>query len=240
VPERWENLTVDGQEMRAFLAVPEAGGPWPAVVVIHHATGVDPFIQGTTRRLAAAGFVGLAPELYHRQQDSNVDDLTRMRRLLDHELIQDVNCTVELLQQHPAVRADRIGILGFCMGGRVVCLMAAVSAAFKMAVAYYPAYSMVAWGDGPSPFEQLANLACPLLGFSGDEDRNPTPADMEALAAELTRLGKIHEFHLYAGAGHCFMDFTTPGRYREHAAEASWPVALAMLRKYLGESSAGP
>ena len=234
MPERWENLTVDGQAIRAFSAAPEGSGPFPAVVVAMHAGGVDTFIQEMTRRLGAAGYLAIAPDLYHRQEPGG-DNLGRMGRLRDNEIIRDVNSTVEFLQGNSVVRADSIGITGFCMGGRVVFLMAAVNQAVKAAVPFYGGNTMVPWGEAPTPFERLANTYCPVLGFFGEEDGNPSPEDMRKLDAELTRHGRAHEFHSYPGAGHAYMDFTNPNRYRQQAADASWPIALAFFEKHLAK-----
>ena len=233
MPEGWENLTVGGQAMRAFTAAPEGSGPFPAVVVAMHAGGVDPFIQEMTRRLGAAGYLAIAPDLYHLQEPGG-ENSNRMGRLRDNEIIQDVNATVEFLQAKSVVRGDQIGIVGFCMGGRVVFLMAAVNPAFKAAVPFYAGNMWKAWGDGPSPFEQLATTHSPVLAFFGEEDGNPSPEEMRQLDAELTRLGKPHEFRSYPGAGHAYMDSTNPNRYRQDAADASWPIALGFFEKHLG------
>jgi len=92
---------------------------------------------------------------------------------------------------------------------------------------------MVPWGDGPAPFERTAEIQCPLLGFFGEEDGNPSPADMRKLDAELTRHGKAHEFHSYAGANHAFMN-RLGNRYHAQADRDSWPKALAFFEKQLG------
>lgn len=232
--QQWGEIQVEGQPMRAFVAAPAGTGRFPAIVVIQHAFGISPFMQEVTIRLAAAGYVGIAPELYHRQDsDDGADYLTRMNRLGDREVIQDVNATVEFLRAQPMVRAESIGILGFCMGGRVVFLMAGVSPAFQVGISFYGTDTRVAWGEGPSPFERLAHTSCPLVGFFGEEDRNPSPADMRKLDEALTRHGKPHEFHSYPGAGHGYMDPANPARYHEQAARESWSIALSTLARYL-------
>lgn len=241
MPEQWGNIEVDGHAMGFFSAAPQGTGPFPGVVVIQHRGGVDRFTQEMTRRLAAAGYFGIAPELYHRQTPiPGEDDAARAGRLRDAEVIQDVNATVDFLLRHRAVLKESIGIVGFCMGGRVVYLMAALNPAFQAAVAYYGGNTMVAWGEGPTPFERLANTYCPVLGFFGEEDANPSPEDMKKLDAEFSRHGKVHEFHSFPGAGHAYMDFTNPARYRAHAAQASWPITLAFLEKHLGKVPAIP
>ena len=235
--EQWENLQVDGSTMRAFLCTPGGAGPHPAVVVIQHAGGVDKFIEEMTRRIAAAGYVGIAPDLYHREDPNSTDGaMTKMQRLRDDTVIQDVNTALEHLR-NTGLATDNIGITGFCMGGRVSFLMAGANPIFKASVPFYGGGTMVSWGDGPSPFDRMANIKCPVLGFFGEDDPNPSPDDMRKIDAELTRHGVPHELHSYAGAGHAYMDFTNAERYREQAEKASWPLTLAFLEKHLGKVS---
>src|SRR3990172_5907552 len=125
MPPRWDSLTVDGETMRCYVALPDGEGAWPAVVVIQHAGGVDAFVQEMAHRFAAAGYVAVAPELYHRQDpESGEDMLTPMGRLRDAEVVADVPAAFEHAVALPEVAPDRIGIAGFCMGGRVSYLMA--------------------------------------------------------------------------------------------------------------------
>lgn len=234
----WDSVTVDGATMKLYLSVPDGTGPFPAVVVIQHQGGVDEFIEEMTDRVAAAGYVGVAPDLYHRDgPDCRDDGPTRRARLLDVNVVKDVNATVSFLNGHRAVDGERLGIVGFCMGGRVSYLMAAAQPAFKAAVDYYGGNIMVPWGQGSAPFERTAEIHCPLLGLFGEEDGNPSPADMRKLDAELTRHGKAHEFHSYPGANHAFMN-RRGARYHAQADRDSWPKALAFFDKHLGRVAA--
>jgi len=233
----WETIQVDGSDMRIYVSAPEGAGPFPAVVVIQHQGGVDTFVQEMTDRLASAGYVGAAPDLYHRDGPGCQDDgPTRRARLRDVNIINDVNATVDFLRGHRAVDGHRLGIVGFCMGGRVAYLMAATNPHFKAAVDYYGGNIFVPWGDGPAPFARTAEIHCPLLGLFGEKDANPSPADMRRLDAELTRLGKIHEFYAYPGADHAFMN-RHGARYNADADRNSWPKTLAFFGKYLGSVS---
>jgi carboxymethylenebutenolidase len=230
----WDPVRVDGEEMRVYVSLPDGKGPFPAVVVIQHQGGVDGFVEEMTERVANAGYVGAAPDLYHRDgPDCRDDGPTRRARLRDATVIADVNATVAFLKGHHAVEGDRLGIVGFCMGGRVTYLMAAVQPAFKAAADYYGGNIMVPWGDGPAPFERTADIQCPLIGLFGGEDTNPSPADMRTLDAELTRHGKVHEFHAYPGANHAFMN-RRGARYHAQADHDSWPRTLAFFARHLG------
>ncbi len=233
MPSFWESIKVDGADMRLYVSVPSGTGPFPAVVVIQHQGGVDDFMEEMTQRVASAGYAAVAPDLYHRDgPDCKDDGPTRRARLLDVNVIKDVNATVDFLRAHRSVDAERLGIIGFCMGGRVSYLMAAANPRLKAAVAYYGGNIMVPWGEGPAPFERTGEIHCPLLGLFGEEDANPSPADMRKLDAELTKHGKVHEFHSYPGAGHAFMN-KRGERYRADADRDSWPKTLAFFAKHL-------
>lgn len=231
----WENVTVDGSNMRLYLSLPEGQTPAPAVVVIQGQSGVDDFLE-VTRMIARQGYVAAAPDLFHRDPPNSKDDgPTRRARLRDETVITDVNGAVNFLKAHRRVEAGRFGIVGFCMGGRVVYLMAAANPDFKAGVMYYGGDTMRAWGNGPSPLERTAEIHCPIIGHFGEEDENPSPADMRKLDAELTRHGKVHEFHSYPNAGHAFANLGSP-KYRAHAADASWPRTFDFFAKHLPPS----
>ena len=229
----WERLKVDDGTMGLYVSVPEGPGPLPAVIVMQHRDGVDEFVQEITRRLAREGYVSVAPELYHRDgPDCRDDGPTRAARLQDANVIQDVNWALGYLKGHRSVQAERVGIVGFCQGGRVAYLMAGVSPSLKASVVYYGGSIFRARGEGPSPFERSREFHCPIMGHFGEEDANPSPEDMRKLDAELAKHGKAHEFYSYPGAGHAFMNFAAES-YRAHAEQASWPRTLDFLKRCL-------
>lgn len=230
----WQQVESDGGMMRMHFSMPEGAGPFPGIVVIQHQGGIDEFMQGMTRRLAEAGYVAAAPDLYHRDGPDCTDDLvTRRSRLSDRRIINDINATIGFFERQSGVDTSRLAVIGFCMGGRVAYLAAAVNPAFKAAVVYYPGNAFRAWGrDLPSPFERTAEISCPVQGHFGAEDKNPSPEDMQRLDTELTKFGKAHEFYSYPGAGHAFMD-NTKESYRRHAEEASWPRTLEFFGRHL-------
>ncbi len=228
----WENVNVDTSKMRVYLSQPESSRPAPAVIVVQGQTGVDDFLKFSDM-VAREGFIAAAPDFYHRDPpDCKDDPPARRMRLRDSTVIQDVNATVNFLKSHKSVEPGKIGIVGFCMGGRVVYLMSAVNPAIKAGVMYYGSDPFSSWGDGPSPFERSKDISCPIMGHFGADDKNPSPADMNKLDAELTRLGKPHEFHSYPNAAHAFANFGS-GNYREHAAAASWPSTCGFFAKQL-------
>jgi dienelactone hydrolase len=206
----WETIKVDGEDMQLYVTVPAGKGPFPAVVVIQHQGGIRP-IRGR-------------------------HDTARCRCWIRRRSPGDVNATVDFLKGHPAIDGARLGIVGFCMGGRVAYFMPAVNPNFKAAVSYYGGGTMIPWGEGPSPFDRTAEIQCPLMGLFGEEDTNPSPADMRKLDVELTRLGKVHEFYSYPGANHAFMN-KHGNRYHADADRDSWPKALAFFEKHVRQAA---
>lgn len=227
---RWETTQVDGKPVRIYLGVPDSPGAHPGVVIAHHAPGLDAPIQDMVHRLAREGYAAAAPDLFHRQP-AGLDQSQRTQLLRDDEIVADVGAAVAKLRSlGPAV--DALGVMGFCMGGRVAYLAACEIAEFRAAAVFYGGNAMKALGGGRSPFERSAQIRCPLIGFFGAEDANPSPEDVRRIDAELTRLGKWHEFHSYNNAGHAFHNFTGE-RYRERASRASWHELLAFFSEYL-------
>jgi len=174
-----------------------------------------------------------APELFHRQAPTGIEPLARIALLKDTEILEDMNAAVALLR---GGGAGPIGTAGFCMGGRVSYLLAATNPQIRAAAVFYGGNIMKALGEGPTPFERSAGIACPVIGFFGAEDPNPSPADVAKISAELTRLDKWHEFHTYRDAGHAFENFIAAERYRERPARAAWHEMLAFFTERLKRS----
>jgi carboxymethylenebutenolidase len=230
----WEKIRVGDSEMRLYMSTPDSAERVPAVIVVQGQTGVDDFLKFSDM-VAREGYAAVAPDLYHRDPADCRDDApTRRMRLRDATVIQDINAAIGFLKLHKSVDASRIGIVGFCMGGRVVYLMSAVNPDIKAGVMYYGSDPFSAWGDGPAPFALTKDIHCPVMGHFGEDDVNPSPADMSKLDAELTRHAKVHEFYSYARAEHAFANFGS-AKYREHAAQASWPRTFAFFAKNLGK-----
>lgn len=225
----WNTVQVGGASMKAYMGVPDHVKNPPGVVIAHHAPGLDGPIQDAVHRLMRAGYAAIAPDLFHRQA-TGIDAVERTKLLKDAEIMTDVNAAAAKLTE---AGAAKLGVMGFCMGGRVSYLAAGSNPAFKAAAVFYGGNIMKALGEGPSPFERTASIACPVIGFFGIEDTNPSPDDVAKIGAELTRLGKWHEFHMYRDAGHAFHNVTNPERYRHRAAHGSWAELEAFFNLYL-------
>ena len=226
-----ETVKVGGSDMGIYLGMPHGNGPFPAVVVSQAAGGVDEFIQSIVDQLAAEGYAAAAPELYHRttEEIERTTGKTRRQLLDDMEIVADIDATVSFLQSHPSVNSRQIGVTGFCMGGRVAWLAAVSNPNFKVCVPFYGGFITDPWGQATeSPFELSKNINCPMMFHFGEVDRNPSLGDMAIFDEELTRLGKAHEFHVYPGADHRFLDHTYTA-YQEEASRLAWARTLNFL-----------
>lgn len=224
---------VAGQKMRIVLATPATPGPYRTVLLTHHRDGIDEFTRSFAERLADEGFLVAMPDFYHRRPADEDRHVSR-KHLNDGEIVADIDAAVAHLRSMPAVRADAIAIAGHCMGGRLAYLGATSNPHLKAAVVFYGGSILVAEGAGRQPPLALSrNIKCPVAGFFGKEDKNPSPADVEAIAAELRRHGIRHEFRFYDGAGHAFQNHTNERAYRKEAAEDAWVRMLAFLRQEL-------
>jgi carboxymethylenebutenolidase len=229
----WQNVKTDQSNMSLYLSVPESGGPVPGIVVVHGQSGLENFIKDTTHMLALQGYAAVAPNLYHRDgTDCRDDNPTRKSRLRDTGIINDIQAAIGFLKNHSRVDGGRLGIVGFCMGGRIVYLMSAASKDLKAGVMFYGSGTMVPFGEGPTPFDRTREIHCPIQGHFGEEDKNPSPEDMRKLDTELTRYNKTHEFYAYAGAAHAFVN-TGSSNYRPYAAALSWPKATEFFSRHL-------
>ena len=235
MPSFTDQLSVGGSEMDMYAALPDGSGPHPAVVIAFHVGGLDDFDRKMADQLAEAGFVAVVPDLFHRFSKEVMDGprLDRLGHLKDADIIADMNAAVDFLTANSAINDDRIGVTGFCMGGRIAWLMAASNQIFKCTVPFYGGNIMGNWGPGDTPFSMSNNINCPMLFHFGAEDGNPSVADRDTFDAELKRLGKDFEFHTYDGAGHAFMDHTNPDRYHEASAAAAWPRTIDFFNNHL-------
>ena len=236
--ERVESLLVeDGSSMGAFVAVPVSEGPHPAVIVISGAAGVDTSITDIARHLAGEGYYAIAPDLFHRLDSRDWDGkTTRAPKLTDTWIIADIEASISYIQSHIGIQGNPIGIIGFCMGGRVSLLGATINPSIGASICFYPGNSMAPRADGPSAIERLKNAVCPILCIFGANDENPSPNDMQQLSEELKKYDKEHEFHSMPNAGHNFMDSYNEQTYRASASEAAWPLVTSFLKKHLASS----
>ena len=218
----------DGDAIEAYLARPVDRAGFGSVVVLHHMPGYDEPSKEITRRFASRGYAALMPNLHYRDAPgASPDDAAAASRanggVPDDRLVGDVRAAVSYLKALDGANG-KVGVIGYCSGGRQSFLVAC-KLPLDAAVDCYGAAIVRAPEGLPvkmTPIVGLAgDLSCPLLGLFGEEDKYPTPEETAELSAELTRLGKEHEFHTYAGAGHSFFSVNRPS-YRPEAARDGW------------------
>jgi carboxymethylenebutenolidase len=227
---RTTSIDTPSGKMAMILGIPEGVGPLPTLVVTHHRWGLDGFTRSVVERLNANGFIAGAPSFYHRRPEGE-DTAESMKYLDDDEIIADIKATTAFLQSQKFAKPSAEGIMGHCMGGRH-SFLGATAHSFKAAVMLYGGGVNQSRNGKPPALTRAASVTCPILGFFGKDDKNPSPTDMAEIDAELTRLGKKHEFHAYDGAGHAFQNHTDE-RYRPGASEDAWRRYLAFFRETL-------
>jgi len=230
----------DGQ-MPAFLATPVEKGPCPGVIVVMEAFGLNEHIKGVAGRIAREGYVTVAPDLYYRSKDSVAaySDLPKalglMGALSDAKIVEDVRATVNLLKSQPKVQGDRIGVTGFCMGGRITFL-SACHLPIRAAVPFYGGgigrVMMPSEKTPHPPIDDAAGITGALLVFYGAEDGFIPMDEVALVEKKLKSLGKNAEVVVYEGAGHGFFCEERES-YNKKAADDSWKRLRAFFDQHL-------
>lgn len=207
-------------EMGAFLARPLAAGKYPAVVLVMEAFGLNQHIKDVASRIAAEGYLALAPDMYYRESNAVVgyDQLPEAIRLMtslrDDGIVADMAAAISFLRSQDGVRGDRIGITGFCMGGRISFLTACNSSTIKAAAPFYG-------GGTGALLDQAAKITCPMLLFFGDQDPFIPKDEVGSIRSTLAKLNKPAEVVVYPGAPHGFF-CDERDSYRPDAANDAW------------------
>jgi carboxymethylenebutenolidase len=218
-------------EMGAFLARPSGAGNHPAVIVIMEAFGLNPHIKEVAKRLAAEGYVALAPDVYYREPNAVVgyDQLPEAIRLMtslqDDKIVADMAATMSYLRSQEFIRGDRIGITGFCMGGRISFLTACKNADIKASAPFYG-------GGIGGLLDHAPKITCPMLLFFGDQDPFIPNDEVANIQATLAKLHKQAEVKVYAGAPHGFF-CNERDSYRPDAAKDAWERLKTFFAKHL-------
>jgi carboxymethylenebutenolidase len=152
----------------------------------------------------------------------------------DDWTIPDLNAAYDLLSGLDNVDAERIGIVGHCWGGRVSWVGAGSNPRYKACAVFYGGRVKLVMGEGnPSAIDLAANITCPVMGFFGNEDQNPSPEDVDDYAEALSKAGVETTFHRYDGAGHAFQSFNSEEHYRHTASEDAWEKVLNFFAEKL-------
>ncbi len=234
------HVDVLGSSMEVFIYRPNADAPYPGIVLAQHIpighTGIenDTFTLKTAERLSENGYAVAVPFIFHWWPKS-ADIVVKRDESRDDWMVADCRAAFDMLANDPAVRANKIGVVGHCWGGRIAWLAACHIPELEACGIFYGGRVKLAMGEGnPPPIELAANINCKVAGFWGNDDQNPTPEQVDDYAAALTAAKVAHEFHRYDGAGHAFQNFPSEERYRPEASEDAWGKLLTFLKAELG------
>lgn len=224
-------FTSNGGTASGYLARP-AGGTGPGVLVIQEWWGLDSWIKERADRLAEAGFVALAPDLYHGElaEHTEMDRAAQLMQALPPDrAARDMSAAVEYLAGHESVIGDGIGVVGFCMGGMLALILAANRGdKIKAVVPFY--------GYPQGPMEpDWSGLTASVRGHLAENDEHFAPAGARALEEKLKAMGKDVVFTVHPGTGHAFMaSHNALGTFNAEAADKIWPGVIEFLHEKLG------
>jgi carboxymethylenebutenolidase len=226
-----------GSGIAGFRALPKAKGKRPAVIFLHERYGVVQHTKDLTLKLAQAGYVGLAPDLFWRfTGDKKAVERGEVRvELRDEEVLKDLGESIDYLSGLNAVDASRISIIGVCQTGRQSVLLGAHRNDLSSCVVFYGAAGGKEWTADefrPEPIESLIEkLSCPFLGVFGEADHIISLDDVLRFRGCLEQNKKSYHVRLYRDAPHGWLNDTMPGRYRKEAAKDAWKLLLSFLRR---------
>jgi carboxymethylenebutenolidase len=234
MPVSTETTTVstpDGQ-MSLFVAKPDGAGPHPGLLVVQEAFGVNEHIQDVAKRYAAQGYLAVAPDFFHRFEERTIPyeevktAIGKVMQLNDDMVMNDVNAGIDWLKSQGAAK---IGIIGYCFGGRTAYLAATRSKDLACAVGYYGGGIA---GHPRAPVTKTADISIPILLFFGEQDQMISQDQVSAIKEALDKEGKDHQVKVYPGAGHGF-NCDARGSYNKEAADDAAAIARDFLAKHL-------
>ena len=234
----------NGETVNAYFARPLGAGPFPGVVLIHHAPGWDEWYKEATRRFAHHGYVAICPNLYCRVGHGTPEDVGAKVRaeggVADDQVMGDVEGALHYLQSLPYL-TGKVGVIGTCSGGRQTFLAACRIQGFSAAVECWGGRVVMPTENltpkqPVAPIDYTKDLSCPLLGLFGEEDQSPSPEQVAQHEQELKNHNKTFEFHMYPNAGHGFFYYDRPA-YRQEQAVDGWKKVFAFFEQHLGGSA---
>ncbi|HWP23709.1 MAG TPA: dienelactone hydrolase family protein [Candidatus Binatia bacterium] len=227
--------TSDGK-MEAYVAQPKGGGPYPGIVVIQEAFGVNAHIKKVTERIAAEGYVAIAPDIFHREAERIIpySDMPKaiatLQRVVDGKAMEDIGAAIAHLKSQNNVKSGSLGVIGFCMGGRLTYLAAAHhSNDLKCAVPFYG--GGIPMGN-PSPLSRTGEIKCPMYLFFGAKDQLIPMEHVNQIKAELTAKNVKFQMEVYPDAGHGFF-CDDRGSYHEASAKDAWEKTQRFFAQHL-------
>ena len=218
----------NGSSGQGYLATPEGGTGIP-LVVIQEWWGLVPHIVEVADRLAAEGFVALAPDLYRGESTTEPDEAGKLMMALNLErAAKDMGGAVSYLLDHDAVTSDSVGVVGFCMGGGLALVLACQEG--DRVGACVPFYGVIPWANAQPDWSKLT---APVQGHFAENDGMFGPEAVAKLQTTLDDLGKSAELIVYEGVDHAFFNDTRPEVYNAEAADLAWHRTLGFFRAHL-------
>lgn len=214
------------ETVSGFLALPGGGGKHPALIVIHEWWGLNDQVKSDAEKFASQGYVALALDLYRGKVATTPDEAHElMRGVPDDRGMRDLEAAFAYLTSRSDVKADKIGSVGWCMGG---------GWSIKLAV-NEPKLAACAVNYGPLPTDpaNVARIKSPVLGNFGADDRGITPDSVRAFDSAMKAAGKPIDVKIYDGAGHAFENPNNKDGYRPQAAADAWSRMDAFFKKTL-------
>lgn len=231
-------IPVEDGEIPAYRAMPATGNNFPVILVVQEIFGVHEHIQDICRRFAKLGYLAIAPELFARQGD--VSQLTDIQEIIakvvskvpDSQVMSDLDATVNWAQNNSKGNINKLGITGFCWGGRIVWLYAAYSPRVKAGVAWYGRLVGESTNLTPKhPIDIAPYLKAPVLGLYGGNDDGIPNNTVEQMRSALQRGESDSEIVLYPNTPHGFFADYRPS-YRQEQAADGWRKLQAWFKKY--------
>jgi carboxymethylenebutenolidase len=214
----------------AYLARPTKPGKYPAIIVIHENAGLNDHIRDVARRFADQGYVALAPDYLSRLGGTTKvtpkgEGLAKIREMVPWQNVaEDTAAGFDYLKVLPDVRADRLGLVGFCWGGEMTFAAATQIPTLDAVVVYY--------GRSPDPLDNVKNIRAPVMAHYGEKDAGVNKGISDTEAA-MTKYNKNYDYKIYSGAQHAFNNETNPERYSAQASKEAWDRTLAFFKKNL-------
>jgi carboxymethylenebutenolidase len=214
------------ETIKGYLALPDSPGHHPAVIVVHEWWGLNDWVKEQTRKLADAGYVSIAVDLYRGDVATTLEQAHEISRgVPDDRALRDLEAGFAFLAARPDVDRTKIGTVGWCMGGGYALELAVNEPKLAACVVNY--------GAMPTDRGSIARIHAPVLGNFGAEDRGISTADVHSFAAAMKSNGKSVDLKVYDGAGHAFANESIKESYRPAAAADAWNRTLAFLGKTL-------
>src|ERR1700678_2159989 len=205
-----------------FLAVPNKPGIYPGIIVVHEWWGLNDWVKQQAEKLAAQGYVALAVDLYRGKVADNPDLAHElMRGVSPDRATRDLQAAYDLLASQPNVKKDRIGSIGWCMGG-------GYSLDTALAEPHLAA-TVINYGHLATEPSELKKINAPILGLFGGQDRGITPDDVRKFQQAMEQLGKKVEVKIYPDAGHAFENPNNKQGYRPEDAADAWQRTVDFL-----------